>query len=78
MTKNNKPAHEVRIGRVKATIWANKTAQNDTWHNITLARVYKDGDSWKESDSFGRKDLYLLRNVLSEAIEWMMEHPPVE
>src|SRR5262245_19075443 len=53
-----KPIHEVRIGRVKAAIWANQT-ENCIRHNFTLRRIFKRdcNAQWETSDSFGRDDL---------------------
>ena len=53
---NPKPVSEVRIGRVKAAIWPNET-EGRTWHNVTFSRLYKDGDQWKNTQSFSRYDL---------------------
>ena len=44
---NQKPVDEIRIGRVKATIWRNGTDEQPR-HNVTFSRLYKDGDQWKE------------------------------
>ncbi len=33
-----KPVHEVRMGRIKAAIWANNT-DNGTRHNVTITRL---------------------------------------
>ena len=43
---NQKPVDEIRIGRVKATIWRNGTDEQPR-HNVTFSRLYKDGDQWK-------------------------------
>ena len=67
-----KPANEIRLGRIKATIWANDTT-NGIRHNVTVRRLYKDGDAWKESDSFGRDDLPLVAKVLDQAHTWIFE-----
>ena len=56
------PVHEIRLGRIKATIWENDT-RNGTRYNVTLTRLYKDGDEWKDSASFGRDDLPLVAKV---------------
>lgn len=61
-----KPVSEVRIGHIKAAIWKNETDAG-TFFNVTLSRIYKDGDSWKSSDSLGRDDLLLAAKVLSAA-----------
>ena len=65
-----KPVHEVRLGRIKAAIWENDT-QNGTRHNVTFTRLYKDGDQWKDSASFGRDDLPLLAKVADMAHTWI-------
>jgi len=54
------PAHEVRLGQIKATIWRNET-QNGVRYNVTFARIYKEGDEWRSTESFGRDDLFGCR-----------------
>ena len=69
----NRPVYEVRLGRIKAGVWANQT-ERGVRHNVTLARIYKDGDDWKESTSFGRDDLPLIQKVADLAHTWIYEH----
>ncbi len=69
----NKPVHEVRLGSIKAAIWSNDTTMG-TRYNVTLARLYKDGDQWKSSDSFGRDDLPLVGKVADLAHTWIFDH----
>ena len=65
-----RPAHEVRIGLIKAAIWAND--QGDAVrYNVTFERRYKDGEDWKSSASFGRDDLLKLAKVADEAHSWI-------
>ena len=59
---NAKPIAKVRIGAVKAAIWKNE-AGNSTRHNVTFQRLYKNGDDWKTTHSFGRDELPLLAKV---------------
>lgn len=68
-----KPAHELRLGRVKALIWANDTEQG-TRHNVTFQKLYKDGDDWKSTSSFGRDDLPLVMKVADLAHTWIYEN----
>ena len=56
---NKKPVAEVRLGRITAAIWDNETA-NGKYYNVTVSRLFKDGNDWKRSDSFGRDDLLQL------------------
>jgi len=65
-----RPAHEVRLGRIKATIWANQ-GDNGIWYNVTISRNYKDGDEWKSSSSFGRDELLTLAKVADLANSWI-------
>ena len=65
-----RPAHEVRLGRIKAAIWANES-DNGTWYNVTLSRSYKDGDEWKSAASFGRDELLTLAKVADMANTWI-------
>jgi hypothetical protein len=69
-TEKVRPVHEVRLGRIKAAIWANST-ENGVRHNVTFSRLYKDGDAWKDSDSFGRDDLLLLSKLADQAHTWV-------
>ena len=68
-----KPVHEIRMGRIKAAIWANET-DNGTRHNVTITRLYKDGDEWKTSTSFGREELPLVAKVADMAHTWIYQH----
>ena len=59
---NQKPVDEIRIGRVKATVWRNGTEEQSRY-NVTFSRLYKEGDQWKSTHSFGRNDLLVLAKV---------------
>ena len=65
-----RPAHEVRLGRIRAAIWANQ-GDNGPWYNVTLSRNYKDGEEWKSSASFGRDDLLTVAKVADLANTWI-------
>ena len=65
-----KPVHEIRLGRIKATIWENET-DNGTRYNVVISRIYKDGDEWKQTTSFGRDDLPLVAKVADLAHTWI-------
>lgn len=67
-----KPVHEIRLGRIKAAIWENDT-QNGTRYNVTFTRLYKDGEQWKDSPSYGRDDLPLLAKVADQVHTWIFE-----
>ncbi len=68
------PVHEIRIGRIKAAIWQNETA-NGTRHSVTVSRFFKTDESpdWQHSDSFGRDDLLTLAKVLDRAHSYIID-----
>ena len=68
----NRPVHEIRFGRIRAAIWQNET-ENGMRHNVTISRLYKDGEDWKDSTSFGRDDLPLVAKVCDQAHSWIFE-----
>jgi hypothetical protein len=65
-----RPVKEFRLGRIKAAVWENAT-QNGPRHNVTVSRIYKNGDQWKDSGSFGRDDLPLVSKVADLAHTWI-------
>ena len=67
-----KPVQEVRLGRIKAAIWLNET-DNGPRHNVSLSRLYKEGDKWQDSTSFGRDDLLLVAKVADLAHTWICQ-----
>jgi len=70
----NRPVHEIRLGRIRAAIWANPT-DTGVRYNVTLCRLYKDDKSgeWRDSQSFGRDDLPLVMKVSDFAMLWIYE-----
>ena len=67
----NKPAHEIRLSRIRAAIWANPNGQDDVWFSVTVARLYNDGDGWKDSSTFRRDDLPVVAKAMDMAYAWM-------
>ena len=69
---SRKPAHELRLGRLKAAIWENPT-ENGVRYNVTVTRLYKDDSGWKTSDSFGMDDLPGLAKLADQAHSWIVQ-----
>lgn len=68
----NKPAHEIRLGSIRATIWMNETDKGPMY-NTTFERSYRDGNEWKSSASFGQGDLLNLAFVAEQSMRWIIE-----
>ena len=72
----DKPVHEVRLGAVKAAIWKNDTDSGARF-NTTFSRLYRDGEEWKSTDSFGRDDLLILAKLADRAHTWIHDQAEV-
>ena len=72
-----RPVKELRIGVMRAAIWRNE-GENGVWHNVTFERLYRDGEEWKSSASFGRDDLLVLAKVADMAHTWIVETESAE
>jgi hypothetical protein len=70
--EKKRPVHEVRFGRIKAAIWENET-DNGVRHNVSICRLYKEGEQWKDTTSFNRDDLPLVAKVADMAHSWIYE-----
>ena len=70
MKNKTKPIHEVRLGFIKAAVWKNET-EAGARYNTTFSRLYKDGDNWQSTESFGRDDLLLLAKVADQTHSWI-------
>lgn len=69
-SKKSKPAHEIRLGSIKATIWQNQS-EISVRYNVSITRSYRDGDVWKDTQSFGRDDLPRVTKCADLAYEWI-------
>ena len=69
--KKEKPVHEIRLGRIRAAIWANETENRQVWFNVTVSRLYKDGDQWKDTSTYRRDDLPIVAKVVDMAYAWI-------
>jgi hypothetical protein len=63
---SNRPIHELRHRNLRATIWKNDTTSGPMY-NVTVSRMYRDNDQWRDSTSFGFDDLMNLAKLLFDA-----------
>jgi hypothetical protein len=71
-SKPTKPAHTIRRGALKVTIWRNE-GEKGPWYSVTPSRSYKQGEGWEESGSYGSDDLLPLAKMLGEADTWIIQ-----
>lgn len=70
--ENEKPTHEVRLGRIRATVWANHRSGEEAWYRVTTSRLYRAGDQWHVTQSFRPDDLPTLGKALDLAHDWLL------
>ncbi len=57
--KSEKPAFEARLNHIRVAVWEN-SSNGKAWFNTVITRRFKDGDEWKDSNSYsGLGDLAL-------------------
>ena len=66
-----KPAWEIRRGLIKVRVWQRRS-KNGVRYSLSVVRLFRNGDQWKESTRLGRDDIPLVRLVLDEAHTWML------
>ena len=66
-----KPAFEISRGLIKVRIWQRKT-KNGVRFSLTVVRLFRNGDQWKESTRLGRDDIPLVRLLLDRAHTWLL------
>ena len=74
MANNNKhqPIKTLRAGRIQTAVWENHSDKGP-FYNVTVSRSYKDGETWKSSDSFGRDDLLVLAQLLGATYTFILQ-----
>jgi hypothetical protein len=68
--KGNKPVHEIPDGALKVTIWQNE-GEYGPRYSVTSRRRYKDGEEWKDTQSYGEDDLLPLAELYRDAYAWI-------
>lgn len=70
---SNAPIHEVRLGRVSATVWVND-GEYGNHYTISVKRTYRDdAGRFKDSRSFATRDLLLVAKAVELIHTWMFE-----
>lgn len=69
-TNNNAPIQSFRIGSVRAAVWA-KQGENGTFHSVTITRTYKDGETYKDTNSYSHLELLAVARVAEQAARYI-------
>ena len=63
--------HEIRRGLIRVRVCV-QGKQESPRYSLSVVRVYRNGDQWKESSRFGRDDIPLMRLALDDAYGWIL------
>lgn len=55
---------QMRLGRIKATIWENDKEDGSRSPRVVFSKLYKNGGGWKECNAFSRRDLLLQAKLI--------------
>jgi len=55
---------QIRLGRIKATIWENDKKDGSQSPRVVFSKLYKLGENWKECNAFTCRDLLLLAKLI--------------
>ena len=61
-----RPIHEIRKGLIKVRVWRKRT-RSGLRRTVSVVRLFRNGDVWKESKRFSRDGIPLMRLALDEA-----------
>lgn len=65
------PVVEIRRGLIKVRVWQRRSKKGGRY-SLSVVRLFRNGDQWKESTRLGRDDIPLVRLLLDEAHTWML------
>ena len=65
---NQKPAAKLRDGAIVATLWK-KEGENGVFFNTTISRTYKDGETFKDTNSFSGAELLKVSRIAAKAYD---------
>lgn len=67
-TTKQKPAAILRDGSLKATLWQRQT-EKGVFFNVSLTRTYKEGEEYKDSNSFSGPELLRIARLATKAYD---------
>ena len=68
-----KPVHRIRLGRISAAIWRNKSERGAEWYRVGITRSWKQDEEWRETASYDVEDLPVVAQAAMMAHAWIWE-----
>lgn len=63
--------HVIRRGLIRVRVCV-ATKKAGTHYSLSIGRLYRNGDQWKESKRYGRDDIPVVRLALDDAYGWIL------
>jgi len=67
--KKAAPVHSEKVGGIKVSTWENKSKEGASFYTVSIQRSYKDGNDWKNTDSYRINDLPKVILALQKTYE---------
>lgn len=71
-----KPAHEIKVGGIRATIWANNDKGGSQSFFVCASRTFMLKGEWCQTSIFYNSHLPKLIEVLTKAHQWIALREP--
>lgn len=70
----SKPAQQYRLRGLAVSIFANKAKDRSVpFYKVSMQKTYKDGKSFRTTNSLGRDDLPVVELLMKKAWVWILE-----
>ena len=69
---SDKPIKKFRLGRIVASIWNNPNENGRARYSCTIVRIFKEGETWKETSTFFPEDLPVVGRLQERALNHIM------
>lgn len=69
MENKKKPVFKSRSGVIDCAVWKQEGEKGD-FLTVSIIRSYKDGEEWKQTNSFRINDIPVIQVVLQKAFEY--------
>jgi len=68
-TVQKSPEAKFSVGAVHVAVWKNESKEGNQFSTVSLNRVYKQGDEWKQANSLKESDIPKAILALQKAYE---------
>lgn len=69
----NAPVEVFRYRGIAAKVFANQSKEGGTWYNVAVDRTYKDGEEFKNTNSYSRDHLPVVMALLRQAYDFILQ-----